>query len=295
MLVQSVSDVTVQILKSFPPQLSIQAMGQVNTGGWANIRLEPAPTISPGQVLAFNMVGDPPTGPAIQVITPVQASIMLVAPGNMPATVQVNASANSLSVPVSPSPALRDGMNLNSPPPGYREEAGVAEYRAVRLGSEIFVHCNGVLNNANELADLRMLPIRIFPPQLGFCRYAPQLMLPAQRSFAFVSRFAFPANVGEVVVNDAEGSKTVPIHEPSFEKKGARGIRSAKGEAASSTRATGHGDSLQEAVDNAIQQLPAMVSGGADILFRYRVIEQGKIVGGFVGFNHFFAEVERNP
>jgi hypothetical protein len=289
MLVQTVDDVSVRILKSNPPQLQIVARGWTNTGGWSNIRLESAPTIDPGRTMAFNMIGDPPTGNAIQVLTRVNAFTTIVISGNLPENVRVNAGSNSVSASVAMK--LSDGMNLGSAPAGYDEEYGVAEYRAVRIGAEIFVRCSGELPNFNEYADLRKMPWRIWPPQLGFFRYIPPITMPALRPFGFVSRFDFPTDVAEVIINDANGQNIVGIHEPSVLAKFATKAKGGKGAA----RAVGYGDNMQEAIDHAILQLPPRTSDGADILFRYTVVEQGKLVGGFPGFDIFFAEVERNP
>ena len=289
MRVRSVNLVRVEILKSSPPQLHIVVSGTVSTGGWSDIRLDPAASIDLA-TLAFDFVGTPPTGPAIEVITQVNAETTIPWGMPLPSAVLVNAATNSIAQPVGDvSPTLCDGMGLQGPPSGYHEMPGVAQYRAVRLGSDLHIRASGDLGYLTDIADLRQLPIRIYPPQFGFFIYRPGIGLPATRTFNFVSRFLFPPDVGEVIIHDMAGMHTVPIHDPSI-------APAMLAEGSTAATATGYGDSLQAAFDHAVAQLPPQpMPDAADILIRYSITSSGKLKGGFVGFDTYFAEVERNP
>ena len=71
-----VSEVHLAVLESFPPKLRITATGTVPTGGWSDPRLQPHLHIQPPPdgIHDFDFVADPPTGPAPQVISPIQAT-----------------------------------------------------------------------------------------------------------------------------------------------------------------------------------------------------------------------------
>lgn len=288
MLVRSVESVVVEILESFPPRLRVTVQGTAATGGWTGIALQPAISINP-TLLALELVGTPPSGMATEVISPVSAEYTQTFSGPLPTSVIVYAATNNVSVPVSPaSPRLSDGMGLQGPPGGYSEMEGIADYRAVRLGSEVHIRASGELGYITDFADLRQLPIRIYPPEFGFFVYRAGVGLPTTRKFGFVSRFAYPPNEPNLTIHDAAGRHSIPIHDPSLLP-----LRTAI--AASGSSATGYGATLQEAVDHAIVQLPPPHGDGADILYRYSVLDQGKLVGGFVGFDTFYAEVELHP
>ncbi|WP_367372159.1 hypothetical protein [Pseudomonas lini] len=74
--VMKVVDVQLTLLKSYPPQLHISAIGLVNSGGWTNPRLEPRIYLQfpPDGIQDFDFVADPPQRPAIQPILPIAAS-----------------------------------------------------------------------------------------------------------------------------------------------------------------------------------------------------------------------------
>ena len=285
MRVNSIRTLSASILKTHPPQPDIRAEGTVNQGGWTNIRLAGAPVIDPGRILAYDLIGDPPSDAAIQVITPVQATLRVPIPGVLPEIVLVNAAENSLAVPVAG--PLSDGLGLPAAPPGYSEAYAKAEYRAIRLGHEVLIHAAGTLPNTNSFADIRLMPWRVYPPQFGFLVYSPEISLPTLREFSFATRFPYPPKETVLVVYDADGPLEVPILLPDLEP--------ARGESASASGATGYGGTLQMAVDEAIRLIPPAPRGPiADELFRFKVVEQGKLVGGFPGFNTYFATVVRS-
>ncbi len=70
----SISDVRIYIEKSNPPQLAVFAGGMVGTPGWTGLELNPLEKkLSADGILDLEFVGEPPTGPVIQVVTPVSA------------------------------------------------------------------------------------------------------------------------------------------------------------------------------------------------------------------------------
>ena len=75
--VMRVTAVKLEIKESHPPILVIRAKGEVNTGGWTDIALTPHVYIRPPQdgIYGYDLRGVPPAGPAIQVITGVEATI----------------------------------------------------------------------------------------------------------------------------------------------------------------------------------------------------------------------------
>jgi hypothetical protein len=74
--IREVTEVHVAVLESFPPKLRIAATGTVPTGGWSNGTLRPHIHIQPPPdgIHNFDFIADPPTGPAPQVISPIQAT-----------------------------------------------------------------------------------------------------------------------------------------------------------------------------------------------------------------------------
>ena len=74
--VMKVVDVQLTLLKSFPPQLHIQAFGLVGSGGWTNPRLLPRFYIQfpPDGIQDFDFVADPPRGIVIQPVLPIIAA-----------------------------------------------------------------------------------------------------------------------------------------------------------------------------------------------------------------------------
>lgn len=74
----TVDYVEIALLKSNPPKLLINVLGTVRTSGWANPRLLPRIYVQPPPdgIWEFDFVADPPTGIALQVITPIFASYL---------------------------------------------------------------------------------------------------------------------------------------------------------------------------------------------------------------------------
>lgn len=75
-LTLEVSRVTANLLKSNPPQLHVQAFGIVSSGGWQDGELIPAVYVTPPAdgVQEFVFVATPPTGPATQVFSSIEAN-----------------------------------------------------------------------------------------------------------------------------------------------------------------------------------------------------------------------------
>lgn len=76
--VQSVNQVSLNVLESFPPQLRITASGTVPTADWTNPQLLPRTYIQapPDDIYDFDFVADPPAGVAAQVVTPIKATFL---------------------------------------------------------------------------------------------------------------------------------------------------------------------------------------------------------------------------
>jgi len=73
----SISDITMGILKSDPPKLSVTVTGFASTSGWSDPELKPKEkTLSPDGILDLDFVATPPDGIALQVLTPVTASLI---------------------------------------------------------------------------------------------------------------------------------------------------------------------------------------------------------------------------
>ncbi len=70
--------VNTTVYKTHPPTLSIDAVGQVNTGGWKNGRLVPYVYVQfpPDGIWEFDFVADEPAGPVIQVISVISANYL---------------------------------------------------------------------------------------------------------------------------------------------------------------------------------------------------------------------------
>jgi hypothetical protein len=71
-----VTEVKLAVLESFPPKLRIDALGKVPTGGWSNPRLKPHIHIQapPDGIYGFDFVADPPAGPAVEIISPIEVT-----------------------------------------------------------------------------------------------------------------------------------------------------------------------------------------------------------------------------
>lgn len=95
--IREVTEVHLAVLESFPPQLRITAAGTVPTGGWSNPALQPHIHIQPPPdgIYDFDFVADPPTGPAPQVISPIQATYTWEAFPEGVKGVRIHASQNA--------------------------------------------------------------------------------------------------------------------------------------------------------------------------------------------------------
>lgn len=71
----NVMSIDLQIHKSFPPILEINAIGNTSSLGWTNAHLSPYIYVKPPQdgYYEFDFVAEPPSGFAGQIITPIQA------------------------------------------------------------------------------------------------------------------------------------------------------------------------------------------------------------------------------
>jgi hypothetical protein len=71
--VYSVQDVYFHINKSNPPQLFIHAAGMVSSSGWTNGKLNPRQYVTPPAdgVQDFDFIATPPSGFALQVLSPI--------------------------------------------------------------------------------------------------------------------------------------------------------------------------------------------------------------------------------
>ncbi len=77
MRVFSVEDISLTILKSNPPKLSIVAKGKVTSTGWRNAELVPLEKkLSPDGILDVEFVADPPDGIALTVMTDTVADMI---------------------------------------------------------------------------------------------------------------------------------------------------------------------------------------------------------------------------
>lgn len=196
--------------------------------------------------------------------------------------------------PIGPFPLAaalaRDGGSFPSVPTGFTEGPGRASYRAQRVGTALFLTAEGQVPNLQTIADLRQLPIMIFPPQFGLFFYTPSgIVTPALRPFKFTEQFGFPAEQASVVVQDVDGRHVIDVVDVqpgdslpvAFAVEGGTGLSK-----------TGYGRSVQEAVDNAVAQLPVANPDVADGFVSYVVREFGRFRGGFAGLDRHFARVE---
>jgi hypothetical protein len=76
MKVFEVAAVSVQILKSNPPQLAISVIGNASTPGWTDIVLQIDDRDPNDDVLELSLVGTPPSGIVPQVVVPVGAQLL---------------------------------------------------------------------------------------------------------------------------------------------------------------------------------------------------------------------------
>ena len=74
--VRKVTRVKARIIRSKPPVLAVGAQGVVPTAGWNRLTLSPHIYVHPPSdgIQGFDFVGNPPSGPAAQVLKKVRAS-----------------------------------------------------------------------------------------------------------------------------------------------------------------------------------------------------------------------------
>lgn len=92
-----VTEIKLAVLKSFPPQLSIDASGRVSTGGWSNPQLKPHVYVRPPEdgIYDFDFVADRPGGIVPQIVSPIHAGhVMKTFPETLKG-VRIHASQNS--------------------------------------------------------------------------------------------------------------------------------------------------------------------------------------------------------
>jgi hypothetical protein len=94
--------VNLTLIQSKPAQLAITAFGEVNTGGWKNGTLVPRHYVVPPAdgFAEYDFLAEPPTGIAIQVITPILAFATLTAPPGWLKGVRVCAQENKIETPL---------------------------------------------------------------------------------------------------------------------------------------------------------------------------------------------------
>lgn len=101
MQIYQVQQVTVLKKSESPLELVISAQGLVATSGWTNPRLDDSTDPKPGDaVLDFSFDADRPQGFALQVLTPVAATV-IVRPAHGADAVIVSARTNKITVHVS--------------------------------------------------------------------------------------------------------------------------------------------------------------------------------------------------
>lgn len=97
-----VHTVDLLLFKSLPPVLVINALGEVNSGGWHHAtllpRFHPAP---PADGIAdYDFVAEPPSGPAIAVISPIVAQTTLTDPPAWLRGIRVHSATNLVLAPL---------------------------------------------------------------------------------------------------------------------------------------------------------------------------------------------------
>jgi|GEM_PF-4829033 len=102
--VYAVDMVDVDVAESHPPQYAIRACGRVTTSGWGPAWLRPIPTKKPPKdgVYEFEFVAIPPSGIALQVISPIATPTQLWRPadGGEVKGIRVIASTNEKTAKV---------------------------------------------------------------------------------------------------------------------------------------------------------------------------------------------------
>jgi hypothetical protein len=208
-------------------------------------------------------------------------------------TMEPVAGGGEVPFPSFPPSLPNDGGPYPSAPPGYTESFGRATYQAVRIGTALLIIAEGDLPDLNQIADIRQLPLRIYPPQFGMFFYTPHITLPVVRHFRFTKHFGFPENVSHVTIHDLDGTHQVLIKDvkapalPLLDSK-------AQSNAVASTNpvSLGIGASLQDALDHAVAALPASNPKIPDGFVVYTILEAGRLRGGIAGIDRHYAKVE---
>jgi hypothetical protein len=186
----------------------------------------------------------------------------------------------------------KDGGLYASPPPGYAESPGRATYRAARIGTTLLITATGDLPNLNQIADLRQLPFDVFPPQFAMLFYTPPITLPAIQHFRFTKQFGFPKDVPYAIVHDADGLHQVNIEDVKDDDLPFTGSTRTLSETSANPIEIGIGESLQDALNQAVARLPASNPHVADGFVVYTILEAGGFRGGFAGADRHYAKVE---
>lgn len=102
----AVTKVSIALIKTMPPKLFLAASGEVPTSGWKKPAIEPWFYINPPEdgVQDFDFVAEPPIGFAAQVISPIEASLVIErspldywGPGRPLTGVRVHSRTNSIT------------------------------------------------------------------------------------------------------------------------------------------------------------------------------------------------------
>lgn len=164
-------------------------------------------------------------------------------------------------------------------------------YKAFRLGgAQVAVVAEGTLPNANDRADLVQMPWRIHPPQFALFFVHSQVSLPATRPFRAVEVFGYPDGHSVLTVRDADGRHTIPVEDAVEDR--IFGVRPSPSDGSGRVGVGYSKESLQDAFDAAVHQLPPPAGGVADPVVTYAIKRSGKVEGGIAGLELYFAEVE---
>jgi hypothetical protein len=91
-----VDQAEILVLESYPPQFRLRARGKVTTAGWTSPQLRQRKTVGPPPdgVFDFDFIATPPTDPAAQAITSIEATTWLALPATARG-VRVNSQTNA--------------------------------------------------------------------------------------------------------------------------------------------------------------------------------------------------------
>lgn len=175
-------------------------------------------------------------------------------------------------------------------PSGYRVELGrAADYQAFRIGRAVVLTATGT-TLASIQTDFEVDSRLVYPPQFAFLYRVPTgPVSQVNREFRYSEIFQYPQDREFVFIRDADGGRRVKIEESAamnavFPVTG-KGVQRIVGFSKAS---------LQDAFDMAVRQAQAEATGdpGVDKIVTYTLARSGRLVGGFPGFNSYFAEVE---